>query len=156
MAVRLSEAGERDRTCAGFVLLDLVVTAAIACLVLGLILPHLPFGTTPARMHILLADTASILRDARTSAIAENRNVAFSFDSSRRLFLSGRGVVYVPTDVEVSMTSGGGCGSGGDVADVIFHPDGTSCGGILRFESQAGAYRLRVNWATGYVEAIKD
>ncbi len=44
-------------------------------------LPSLSSGTTPARMHILLANVASMLRDARTSAIAENRNIAFVFDA---------------------------------------------------------------------------
>jgi general secretion pathway protein H len=155
MVARQSAAGSFDRTRAGFVLLDLIVTAAIACLLLSLILPSLGTGTTPARMHVLLADAASMLRDARTSAIAENRDTAFIFDSEHRVLSSGRAYIYLPTDVGISVISGGGCNSGGDIAQVIFHPDGTSCGGIFRFVSDAGIYRLRVNWATGYVETIQ-
>jgi general secretion pathway protein H len=112
-------------------------------------------GTTPARMHVLLSNAASMLRDARTSAIAENRNITFSFDTQHRVLASGRVYMYLPADVGVSVVSGGGCDSGGDVAEIIFHPDGTSCGGIFRFVSDAGIYRLRVNWATGYVETIR-
>lgn len=155
MTIRQSGAGSFGGSRAGFVLLDLVVTAAITCLLLGLVLPGLTSGTTPARMHVLLANVASMLRDARTSAIAENRDVAFSFDSTRGRFSSGRAFVFLPADVGASMLSGGGCNSGGDVAEVIFHPDGTGCGGVLRFASDAGVYRIRVNWATGYVEIIR-
>lgn len=154
MAARPSEVGDGSR--AGFVLLDLIVTVAIAGLLLALILPTLAPGTTPARMRILIGEAASMLRDSRTSAIAENRDVTFSFDADQRLMSSGRIYVYLPSDVAMSVMSGGGCSSGGDVAEVVFHPDGTSCGAILRFASDAGAYRLRINWATGYVEAIKD
>ncbi len=155
MTVRQFGVGRLDRARAGFVLLDLVVTAAIVCLLLGLILPSLTSGTTPARMHLLLANVASMLRNARTSAIAENRDVAFSFDSTHRLFSCGRAFVVLPADVGASVLSGGGCDSGGDVAQVIFHPDGTGCGGVLRFAGEAGTYRIRVNWATGYVEIIR-
>jgi general secretion pathway protein H len=155
MAVRRFEVGKGARARSGFVLLDLIVTAAVACLLLGLILPSLTTGTTPARMHVLLANAASMLRDARTSAIAENRNITFLFDSEHRLLSSGRAYIYLPPDVGVSVISGGGCDSGGDIAQIIFHPDGTSCGGLFRFVSDAGIYRLRVNWATGYVETIK-
>jgi general secretion pathway protein H len=153
MATRRSEVGNGSR--AGFVLLDLIVTVAIAGLLLALVLPGLAPGTTPARMHILIEEAASMLRDSRTSAIAENRDVKFLFDSDRRSLSAGRAYVYLPTDVAMSVISGGGCSSGGDVAEVVFHPDGTSCGGILRFVSDDGVYRLRINWATGYVEAIK-
>lgn len=153
MAARRSGVGSDTR--AGFVLLDLIVTAAIACLLLTLMLPSFAPGTTPARMHILMANAASLLRDARTSAIAENRDVTFSFDAEHRFFSSGRAYIYLPVDVAVSVVSGGNCSSGGDVAEVVFHPDGTSCGGILRFVSDAGVYRLRVNWATGYVETLR-
>lgn len=156
MTRQLSAVGKRERRQAGFVLLDLVVTTAIACLVLGLILPHLPFGMTPPRMQALVADVASLMRDARTSAMVENRDVAVSFESSSRLFADGRASIVVPSEVEVDMMSGGGCNSGADVAELIFHGDGTSCGGVIRFGSQAGAYTLRVNWATGYVEALKN
>jgi general secretion pathway protein H len=155
MVAQRFEAGRFDETRAGFVLLDLIVTAAIAGLLLSLVLPSLATGTTPARMHVLLASAASMLRDARTSAIAENRDTAFFFDSQHRILSSGRAYIYLPTDVGISVVSGGGCNSGGDVAQIIFHSDGTSCGGIFRFVSDAGIYRLRVNWATGYVETTQ-
>lgn len=156
MTHQLSAVGRCGDREAGFVLIDLVVTTAIACLVLGLVLPHLPFGMTPSRMHALVADVASLMRDARTSAMAENRDIAVSFESSSRLFADGRASIVIPSEVEVDMISGGGCDSGADDAELIFHGDGTSCGGIVRFGSQAGAYSLRVNWATGYVEAVQN
>lgn len=136
-------------------MIDLVVTAAIAVLLIGLILPHLAFYTTPSRMHLLLANTASLLRDARTAAIAQNVDVTASFDSSKRLIWSGREFVPLPADVSLSVTSGGECVSDGDVAEVTFHHDGTNCGGVFHFERGGDAYSLRVNWATGHVDYHK-
>lgn len=151
---RRLEAGRRDAR-AGFVLLDLVVTAAIAVLLIGLILPHLAFYTTPSRMHLLLANTASLLRDARTSAIAQNTDITASFDRSRRLIWSGREFVQLPADVSLGVTSGGSCVSDGDVTEITFHNDGTNCGGVFRFDRGGDVYKLRVNWATGHVDVLK-
>lgn len=155
MVDRRSGAGRRRDPRAGFVLIDLVVAAAIMVLLIALVLPQLAFYTTSTRMHLLLANTASLLRDARTAAIAGNANVTASFDASRRLIWSGRAFVHVPADVSVSVTSGGDCRSDGDVTEITFRHDGTNCGGVFRFARGHDVYRLRVNWATGYVDVLK-
>lgn len=150
-----SRVGRRRGLRAGFVLIDLVAAAAIMVLLIGLILPEVASYTTPMRMHLLLANTATLLRNARTTAIAENADETASFDPSRRLIRFGRIFVYLPSDVGLDVTSGGDCRSDGDVAEITFHSDGTNCGGVLHFERGQEIYRLRVNWATGYVDTLK-
>jgi general secretion pathway protein H len=150
-----SGAGRRRDPLAGFVLIDLVATLAIIGLMIGLVFPHLAFYTTPTRMHLLLANTASLLRDARTAAIARDADATASFDASRRLIWSGTAFVRLPADVSLSVTSGGNCRSDGDVMEITFHPDGTNCGGVFRFVRGDDIFRLRVNWATGHVDVLK-
>ncbi|HLH10535.1 MAG TPA: hypothetical protein VKV77_01510 [Methylovirgula sp.] len=149
-----SRAGRRDPR-AGFVLIDLVAATAIMALMIALVLPMIAEYTVSARMHLLLANTASLLRDARTVAIAENDDETATFDAEQRVIRFGHRSVHLPADVALSVTSGGGCTSDGDVTEITFHPDGTNCGGVLRFARGEEVFRLRVNWATGYVDMLK-
>ncbi len=149
---RAGNAGAR----AGFVLLDLVVTLAISGLLLALVFPHIASHTTPQRMHLLLTKTASLLREARTTAITQGTSVTVRFDPARRLIQTGSAFVSLPGDVGLSLSSGGDCRSDERASEIVFYHDGTNCGGVFRFNAGRSVYRLRVNWATGYVELAES
>jgi general secretion pathway protein H len=129
---------------------------AVVGLTIAIALPYLAHRTSGSRIHILLANTSSLLRDARSAAIARHADVSVLFDGQRRLIWTDQLSVPIPPDVAVSVTTGGGCGANvdGTMSHVVFHADGTNCGSVFRFAANGAVYRLRVNWATGYVEAL--
>ena len=53
------------------------------------------------------------------------------------------------------MTSGGNCRTGEGGAAVLFRPDGSGCGGVLRFAKGARVLRARVNWADGHIDVVE-
>ncbi len=148
--------GRRARAAdGGYVLLEAVAALTIALLLLGFAYPLVAGGTTPPRLLALVSSSASLLRDARTAAILAGRPVAARFDAGRRRLTAGGTAVAIPADVGFSLTSGGNCQTGGGGAAVLFRPDGSGCGAVLRFSKGARVLRARVNWADGHVDVVE-
>lgn len=153
-----SEAGKAASAAdprAGYVLLELVAALVLISLLMTMVFPAVPQGTTPVRLRALLASTAILLRDTRTAAIARNTEAHAQFDRRERTIRAGLHRIVLPADVTVSVLAGGRCGVRGDVTDIVFRPDGTNCGSVFRFIAGARAYRIRLNWLTGYVEILE-
>ena len=128
----------------------------IVTLLIGLVLPNLPLRTTtPSRMLALVSSSASLLRDARTQAVASNQPVGARFDVARRRFQAGGGVLVIPEDVGFSFRVGRGCSNSDRPTDLLFWPDGTNCGGVLRFTKSGRVLRTRVNALDGHVDIVE-
>jgi general secretion pathway protein H len=149
-----SPAGRARGGTAGYLLIELVAALALAGLLAILAFPGVPGGTTPVRFRALLTDVASLLRDVRSTAIAQGSAAAASFDRRSRMLRAGVREVRLPADVDLSLTAGGRCPASPDTIDIVFRADGTSCGGILRLARGGHAFSIRVNWATGHVEIV--
>ncbi len=145
-------AGGRD---GGYVLIEAVAALAISILLLSFAYPLIAGGTTPQRLLALVSSTASLLRDARTAAVRGGDPVAARFDEANRRLSAAGGWVTVPADVAFSLTAGGKCQSGSGGAAVLFRPDGSGCGAVLRFAKGARVLRARVNWADGHVDIVE-
>ena len=140
----------------GPVLIEAVATLVVVALLVGLVLPNLPVrATTPSRMLALVSTSASLLRDARTQAIASNRPVGARFDVARRRFQGGAGVLVIPDDIGFSFRIGRDCRNTERSADLLFWPDGTNCGGVLRFSKSGRVLRTRVNALDGHVDVVE-
>jgi general secretion pathway protein H len=155
-----SRVGERKRSVycrsqAGYMLIEVVATLTITMLLIALIFPMVPLGTTPSRMLALASSSASLLRDARTASLAGHTEVSVRFDGVRRTLQAGSNVVGIPADVDFSLTAGGACRASGHSAEIVFRPDGTNCGGILRFSKDGRMFRARVNWVDGYIDVAE-
>ena len=135
-------------------LIEAVATLAISILLLSFAYPMVAGGTTPPRLLALASSAVSLLRDARTAAMAEGKPVAAQFDEARRRLTAGTASLLIPADVSFSLTSGGNCRTGSGGAAVLFRPDGSGCGGVLRFAHGAKVLRARVNWADGHVDIV--
>ncbi len=140
---------------AGYVLIEAVAALAITLLLLSFSLPLVAPGTTPPRMLALVASSVSLLRDARTAAIAGSRPVAARFDVARRRLSSGPNVLGIPGDVAFAFVAGGNCPAGNGDAEILFRPDGSNCGAVLRFTMGPRGLRARVNWADGRVDVVE-
>ncbi|MEJ1159963.1 type II secretion system protein GspH [Prosthecomicrobium sp. N25] len=140
---------------AGFVLLEVIPALIIFGLMVMMAFPAIPRGTGAARLLATAVDAAALLRETRTASIASGREQAAVFDTRQRsLSLGGRSVA-VPRDVDASLLSGDTCRRDGDRVGILFRPDGTSCGGVLRLAKGPRAFRVRVNWATGNVAILE-
>ncbi|WP_129220777.1 hypothetical protein [Lichenibacterium ramalinae] len=139
---------------AGFVLIEAVATLVIALLLLSFAYPLVAAGTTQARLAALVGSSAALLRDARTAALVTGHPVAARFDAGRRRLTAGTAAVAIPGDVAFSLSAGGNCRDGGGEAAVLFRPDGSGCGAVLRFARGDRVLRARVNWADGHVDIV--
>lgn len=140
---------------AGFVLMEVIPVLIIVGLALVLALPSIPRGTTAAGLLALAVDTASLLRAARTEALAAGRETTAVIDRRRRTVTAAGQSLTIPRDVDLAVLAADSCRADPDRVGLLFRADGTSCGGVVRYAKGARAYRVRVNWATGHV-AIQD
>lgn len=138
----------------GFVLMEILPALVILGLIVLVAYPALPRGTGSARMLALAVESAAILRQARTEAIASGREATAVFDARRRMLVQGGSTLTLPADVDMSILSSETCPKETDRVAILFRPDGTSCGGVVRFAKGTRAFRLRVNWATGNVAIV--
>jgi len=142
----------RDDNEAGFVLLEIVAAMAIAGMLFALVMPWIVQRTSTLPLEALLARTEATLRDTRSAALLANRPAAVRFEPQVRR-LSGRSdSVIFPADLAVTMTTGGGCDQSGRNVTLIFQPDGSNCGAIIKFQHGRRVVRLRVNGLTGAVD----
>ena len=136
-------------------LIDVVATLSITVMLMAFVFPMVPFGTTPSRLLALVSSSASLLREARSAAAAGSMPVAARFDAARRRLQAGPNVVTIPTDVDFSLTAGSRCPVVGREAQILFRPDGTNCGGLLRFSKGGRVLRARVNWVDGRIDVVE-
>jgi general secretion pathway protein H len=140
---------------AGYVLIEMVATLVIVALLLRSVFPGVGAGTTPQRLLAVVSASAALLRDARTEAVQRDRPVAARFDAGSRHLAADAGSVFIPADVPVSFTAGGQCPFRNGAAELVFRPDGSNCGGVLRFGRGPRTLRARVNWADGRVDILQ-
>ncbi len=136
-------------------LVEALATVALTGLILGFAFPYAVSGTTPSRLIALAQSSAALFRDARTAALTGGRPVAVRFDAATRRLLAGSRRVAFPGDVEVSLLAGGNCPAEAGTAALVFRPDGSDCGGVLRLAKGGRVLRARVNWADGAVDVLQ-
>ncbi|MCW1842724.1 GspH/FimT family pseudopilin [Prosthecomicrobium hirschii] len=142
-----------DRS-AGFVLMEIIPAMVILGLGMILALATLARGTGPSGLMAMAVESAALLRNARTDAIASGRETTAVFDTRRRDFVSGPQTLRLPRDIDLAVLAGDSCATDGSRIAILFRPDGTSCGGVIRFTKGARSFRVRVNWATGTVAIV--
>jgi general secretion pathway protein H len=158
-------AGVKAAAEAGFTLLELLVVLVLATLMLSLVVPRFAAVVPGVELKSTTQKTASLLRYARSRAMAESRLIAFSLDPEvHALRLSGRDEpVPLPASIELSLSDEGGLALGNEILmpltlgaslsapSIRFYPDGGSSGGSLLLSGPSGRYRIEVDWLTGGV-----
>lgn len=140
---------------AGFTLIEMLAVLAI----LGSVAAGVTVALRPVRERSLLARSVVTLTDliarARSAAVRDGRPVLLRFDPEQRtIMIEGTGArASLDTAVTLTLTTAREAGIGTDQA-ILFLPDGTGSGGLLRLEiakSGTVARDLRVSWLTGTV-----
>ncbi|MDX1483410.1 MAG: GspH/FimT family pseudopilin [Alphaproteobacteria bacterium] len=142
-----------DRTILGFTLLELLVVLSIIALMLGLAVPRFAGVLPGARLDSGARELASGLREARSRAVALNREVRFTLDrGADRYFIgAGRAGRALPQNLDIALLTGRreivrpGTGS------IRFFPDGSSTGGRIELSSGTDKRSIEVDWLTGRI-----
>lgn len=147
----MSRAGDHE---AGFTLLELLVAMAVIAMLLVLAPALAPRSGAGVSIEAAARGIASGLRLARSEAMAGGRTVAFTLDfASRSYGVAGRETRGLPDGIVVeTRTANTRAGAiGGQAADVLFHPDGTSTGGRIVVSGDGRTRTIAVDWLTGRV-----
>jgi general secretion pathway protein H len=141
---------------AGFTLIEVVCVLAIIGLLVALVLPAIPRGTSQERLAGYAVEVAALLKGDRNAAIRNRAQVATSLDAERRIVISGAtaSIVELPADVTFQALLAKRCGDRLVGATIEFFPSGASCGGVIAIARLGVGYQIRVNWLTGGVEVV--
>ena len=127
---------------AGFTLIEMLVVVVILGLSLGIAAGFMPRRNTTLELANATSRIAGVLRHARATAIADDRTVAFVVNSDGHGFrLDNRPVTFGPA-VFMAMV---------DRQPVLFAPDGSTSGGLLRIAVENKVREIQIDWLTGRV-----
>ena len=137
----------------GFTLIELLVVMAVLALVLLVVPPMFSGSLSRAELGSAAREVAAGLREARSRAIARNREVVFTLDvesrryrigdeaAARRLPAGPRLALFTARSEQRDEISG----------NIRFFPDGSSTGGRVTLGDDARRYHVAVDWLTGQV-----
>ena len=147
---------KRRSSQAGIILLDVVLTLAIFGLIALLILPTLPRGTTPSRQGAYAAQIAALMKNDRSAAARQGREIATRVDVANRRVSSGFAdtMVTLPSDVALDVIASELCADQAGRFAIRFAPDGRSCGAFVHVKKGELDWRIRVNWLTGLIDIV--
>jgi general secretion pathway protein H len=142
----------------GSTLIELLVVLAILALIAAIALPAVPMPGQPSSLRLVAADIAARLRAARTIAITQQREVAFTFDMDTRTYgVAGIGAPRaLPPAVDLSVATARQYVRDGGEARLVFFSDGTSSGGTIRLGNQSQRIVIGVAWLTGAVQLDRE
>src|SRR6185312_11462819 len=90
----------------GFTLIEVVCSLAIIALVVAILLPEIPRGTSRARLEAYALQVATLLKSDRNAAIRRRGAIATEIDAPARSLRSGATdqLVVLPADVQFDAT----------------------------------------------------
>ena len=138
--------------CAGFTLIEVIVTLTILGLALVIVAGYKAPWSSGLGLKGTASELASGLRLARSEAIASNRPVAFDLDVNDHLYRVGTGAKRrLPANLSIELLTINGESRGASVGDIRFNPDGSSTGGRIALADGTRHMAVGVDWLTGRV-----
>jgi general secretion pathway protein H len=159
----ISSAGSADGAAArkrdsagqdGFTLLEIVCILAILGILVAILLPAFPRGTSRSRLESFAIEAAGLLKADRNAALRRRVQVATQIDPTQHTIRSGATgrTVRVPDDVGFDAILATRCNQRAAGPTIRFLASGMSCGGVIQLTRLGTGYEIRGNWLTGGVE----
>lgn len=151
--IAMSRAGEIR---SGFTLVELLVVLAVLGLALALVVP-IGRNAWPGVAARTGAETvAAALREARSDAVARNRETALLLDlDARLLMLNGGPPVSLDRGLDLALVTGTEEVLATGAGSIRFFPDGTSTGGRVTVAREERRLDVLVDWMTGRVRIVE-
>ena len=141
---------------AGFTLIELVVAITIAGLFITLIAIHGRPRSAGLEENGTASELASGLREARAQAIVQNRPVSLMLDIVNHQWkIDNQPFHKVPPQFHMAVLTVQG-EARGNLAAIVFEPDGSSTGGQVAFDDGLRKFSVNVDWLTGMTRVTKE
>ncbi len=125
--------------------------------IVGLIIgamPQLIGGGEATKTRAAAREVASVLRQARSRAILENREVVVRIDTAGHRFAGSAEAPWraLPETLTLQVETAASEQIDDDIAGLRFFADGSSSGGRVTLAGEARSYHVMLHWLTGTVE----
>jgi len=146
----------KNRHPAGFTLIELIVAITIAGLFITLIAIHGRPRSAALEENGTASELAGGLREARARAIVQNRPVSLMLDIANHQWkIDSQPFRKVPPQFHMDVLTVQG-EARGNLAAIVFEPDGSSTGGQIAFSDGLRKFSVNVDWLTGMVRVTKE
>lgn len=140
----------------GFTLFEVLVVMLIVALVAAASAPVISGRLGGVQQRTAARDLATVLRQTRGAAIAENRDLALAIDTETHTYaIEGGPPRHLPESLSVSLFAAETERLGPTAGQIRFFPDGSSTGGEVTLAAAQQQYVVRVDWLTGRVEVVE-
>lgn len=142
---------DKNRTKAGFTLLEVLAVLAIATLVMAIALPRIGFNASPAATDALAMRIISALDQDRFTARRRGIAVSSEIDQrNNRIHLASRSLpLIMPSTVTLKTRAAPACEPTGQ--RITFYPDGSACAPLLLIASATATRIIAINSLTGAI-----
>ena len=138
----------------GFTLLEMLAVLMVISIVMMLLASGISRGQTGLRDRQSISTLLQSLRQARTLAVIEKRQVQVQFDLVRLCYRLEQKVSHcLPPETRLTVETAAGLSK--EDAAIAFRSNGSSSGGNLQLETASRSVRIDVGWLTGSI-ALKE
>jgi general secretion pathway protein H len=151
----MTGAAEKDR--AGFSLIEMLVVLLITALATGILAWGMNGLKERQTTRAVALKLAEVMMAAHWRALqtGDEQSVTLDLENDRALDPDGRKAVDIPGQMKLVVTIGRETVTDRRRLKVIFLPDGTSSGAMIRLGRGSDSASLRTNWLTGLTEVGK-
>jgi general secretion pathway protein H len=136
----------------GFSLIELLAVIALLAMVVLIVSSASAPGRFRGEGLVALRQIAAGLREARSQAIAQNREVVFTLDVQQGCYRVGAGPTKpLPAGVDLVLDTVRAEQIGATSGGIRFFPDGSSSGGRIILERGPAQETIAVHWLTGRI-----